>query len=214
MARRAAPFRGRVRLSDESGLSLLELVVTVAILGVVLLAVTTVLTTVNNAFARQSDRSLSNDNARLAAEELDKEIRSGNLLYDPRSSDITKNPTGDASGMQLVIYTQTNANRRDPGNRCVQWKIVNEQLQRRDWTPDQQVVDPWRIVAEHIVNNTVNPVVPAFGLDPNSSQRTLMVTVLSRVRSSSGAPVQIKEYVTGRDTEYGYPNNICASIPP
>jgi prepilin-type N-terminal cleavage/methylation domain-containing protein len=200
--------------SDQSGFSLLELMITIAILGVVLLAVTSVLSSVNNAFTRESDRSLSNDNARLAAEELDKEIRSGNLLYDPRSSDLKKNPTGDPSGMQLVIYTQTNANRRDPGNRCVQWRIVNQQLQRRDWTPDQQVVDPWRIVAEHIVNNTISPVVPAFGLDPNSSQRTLMVTVLSQVRSSSGAPVRISEFVTGRDTEYGYPNNICATIPP
>jgi prepilin-type N-terminal cleavage/methylation domain-containing protein len=206
--------RRRRLLSDESGLSLLELVVTMSLLGIVLLAVTSVLSTVNTAFARQGDRSLSNDNARLAAEELDREIRSGNLLYDPRSSDVTKNPTGDPSGMQLIIYTQTNANRRDPGNRCVQWKIVNKQLQRRDFTPDQIYVGPWRIVAENIVNNTVSPVVPAFGLDPNSSQRTLVVTILSQVRSSSGAAVRIQEFVTGRDTEYGYPNNICASIPP
>jgi prepilin-type N-terminal cleavage/methylation domain-containing protein len=201
-------------MRDQSGMSLLELVVTMSIMGVVLLAVTTVLSTVQTAFTRQSDRSLSNDNARLAAEELDREIRSGNLLYDPRSADVTKNPTGDPSGMQLVIYTQTNANRRDPGNRCVQWKIVSQQLQRRDWTPDQLYVGSWRIVAENIVNNTVVPVVPAFGLDPNSSQRTLIVTVLAQVKQSSGRPSKIQEFVTGRNTEYGYPNNICSSIPP
>src|SRR5213594_4125494 len=106
-------------------MTLLELMMVLVILG-------TVMSGVQRAVNRQSDRSQSNDQARLAIEELDKEIRSGNVLYDPS---LTGQPWSDDPGngiypnMALLVYTQTNAVTRNPGNKCVQWRIVNGQLQ-------------------------------------------------------------------------------------
>jgi hypothetical protein len=121
--------------------------------------------------------------------------------------------------MAVRIYTQTNANLRNPGNRCVQWRIYNEQLQRRDWTTTWRtdgVVSAWRVVAEHIVNQTLSPQIHAFELDPDTSKggRTLVITILANANSLHGEPVQITESITGRNTEYGYPNNVCSDIPP
>src|SRR5204862_813 len=85
-----------------------ELMVVVALTGVVLTIFLGTLMSVQTAVGKETDRSDSNDQARLAVEALDREIRSGNLLYAPT-----------AGGMNLVIYTQTNATTRNPGNRLV-----------------------------------------------------------------------------------------------
>jgi type II secretory pathway component PulJ len=195
-------------------MTLIELSVSVSILLIVIGAILLVLPSVQNSLNRQANRTQSNDQARLAIEELDREIRSGNLLYDPQ---LESDPY-----MSLRVYTQANANTREGGNRCVQWRIAQQQLQRRSWTINWQspggVVDPWRIVATGIVNKSVNPTVKAFQLDPDPSKgkRTLMITILSRASMSAGSntPVQITSSVTGRDTEYGYPSNVCSTIPP
>jgi type II secretory pathway component PulJ len=195
-------------------MTLIELSVSVSILVIVIGAILLVLPSVQNSLNRQANRSQSNDQARLAVEELDREIRSGNLLYDPQ---YESDPY-----MSLRVYTQANADTRLGGNRCVQWRIVQQQLQRRSWTVNWQsadgVVDPWRIVATGIVNKAVSPTVKAFKLDPDpfKGNRTLVVTILSRASTSAGSntPVQISSSVTGRNTEYGYPSNVCSTIPP
>jgi len=206
-------------------MTLVELVVSMSILVVVLAIFLPMLASVQRAFNRQSDRSQSNDQARLAVEELDREIRSGNVLYDPGA---TGQPWSDDAtnsvypNMSLLIYTQTNATTRNPGNRCVQWRIAGGQLMRRDWTTTwrtDDVVDPWRLIADHIVNQPNPPTPPgtkAFQLDPdpNKGGRTIIVTLLVQQNAKSGSAVKIQESITGRNTEYGYPNNVCSDIPP
>jgi type II secretory pathway pseudopilin PulG len=201
-------------------MTLIELAITMMILGIVMAIFIPVLISVQAGFQRQSDRSSSNDQARLAVEELDKEIRSGNVLYDPA---LENSPSdGVYPGMSLRIYTQTNAVTRNPGNRCVQWRVMGGELQRRDWSTTWKVdgkVDPWNTIADHVVNQPSPPAppsVPAFALDPdpNKGGRTIIITILVNENPYSGRNVQIKESITGRNTEYGYPNNICAEIPP
>src|SRR6266571_4433717 len=136
--------------------------------------------------------------------------------------------------MALRVYTQTNASTRQPGNRCVQWRILNKQLQRRDWSITWRtdgVVGAWRVVAMNIVNQTLNPQVRAFQLDTdpnkgwhclvtgqnpctNGSSRTLIVTLMVQHDTFSGQPVKIQSSLTGRNTEFGYPQNICSDVPP
>jgi prepilin-type N-terminal cleavage/methylation domain-containing protein len=215
----------RRRLRSEEGMTLMELMIGMLILSIVLAIFGTVLSGVQRAVNRQSDRSSSNDQARLAVEELDKEIRSGNVLYDPS---LVGQPWSDdpANGiypnMSLLVYTQTNAVTRNPGNKCVQWRIVNGELQRRDWATTWQVdgnVSSWRVVADHIVNQPnppTPPTVKAFQLDPdpNKGGRTIIVTILVNQNAVSGQTVRIQQSLTGRNTEYGYPSNICSTIPP
>jgi type II secretory pathway component PulJ len=209
----------RGRAGEESGLTLVELCVCILILSFAMGALFMVLPVVQQAFNREQERSQSNDQARLAVEEMDKEIRSGNLLYDPSNEN---DPTHFIYPyMSLRVYTQTNADSRIPSTRCVQWRINNNILQRRAWATDWQnggVVEGWRTIATGIVNNSVSPTVPAFKLDPDSAKgnRTLIITILSRDNTEAGSntPVQITQSVTGRDTEYGYPAQVCSAIPP
>jgi prepilin-type N-terminal cleavage/methylation domain-containing protein len=204
----------------ESGFTLIELAIVLGILSLVMAIFLPTLYAVQRGFDRQSDRSQSNDNARLAAEELDREIRSGNVLYNPGSESDPANQI--YPGMSLRIYTQTNANIRNPGFQCVQWRVASGQLQRRSWSTTWRSdgnVTAWRIVAEHVVNQPnppSPPVTPAFQLDPdpNKGGRTVIVTLMVNQNAASGRTVTIQESITGRNTEYGYPNNVCTDIPP
>jgi hypothetical protein len=181
-----------------------------SLLSVVLVAFLTTFETVQRNFNKQIDRSASNDQARAAVQEIDREVRSGNLLFDPS----LETPAGQV----LRVYTQTNAPTRDPGNRCVQWKITDAQeLTVRSWSVNWQtdgVVTAWRTVAYNVVNRVRN--VQAFSLDSeqNKGGRTLNVDILVNKNSSSGRDVEIKTSVTGRNTGYGYPTDICSVVPP
>jgi prepilin-type N-terminal cleavage/methylation domain-containing protein len=214
-------IRERLRaLHSERGMTLLETLISTALLGIVVTIFLNVLVTVQSGLGRQTDRSQDNDQARLAVENLDREIRSGNLLYDPALEDDTAPAGSDiAEGMSLRIYTQSNANTRDPGNRCVQWRITSgDQLQRRDWSINWQtdgIVSGWRVVAENVVNRSLSPPVPAFALDadPEKGGRIVVITVVTNTNAESGLPVRITQSVTGRNTQYGYPIQICADIP-
>jgi type II secretory pathway pseudopilin PulG len=208
-------------------MTLVELVIALSLLSLVLAIFLPTVWAVQRGFNRQSDRSQSNDQGRLAIEELDREIRSGNVLYNPQSCPnypSTCNDPGNGiyPGMALMIYSQTNAPSRNPGFQCVQWRIVGGQLDRRAWSVDwrnDNNVSVWRIVADHIVNqpNPPNPPVkPAFALDPDPAKgnRTVVVTLMVNENPASGQTVQLQESITGRNTEYGYPNNVCTDIPP
>jgi prepilin-type N-terminal cleavage/methylation domain-containing protein len=204
---------------QEHGVTLVELMVSLGIMAVVITAFLAVFGQAFTSLGRQTARSNDEDQARLAVEELDREIRSGNLLYDPS---LESGPLGSdvAPGMSLRVYTQTNADTRDPGNRCVQWRITSgEMLQRRDWSVNWAVdgqVSGWRIVAENVVNRSLSPQVTAFTLDPDPSKggRTMIITISVQTDATKGKAVQIRQSITGRNTEYGYPNNICDTIPP
>lgn len=203
----------RRRAGDERGMTLVELMVTTLILGFALSITMSILFSVQKTFGKQRDRSLSNDQARLAVEELDKEIRSGNLLYAPTNG-----------GMSLIVYTQTNAPTRNPSNQCVQWQIVSQTLQRRSWSVEWRTtgdVSAWRTVADHIVNaappEAPGTPVPAFTLDTSQASfgsRIMKVVILANQNSSAGKTVRIEDSVTARNTEYGYPQTICSDVPP
>src|SRR5438105_3875476 len=198
-------------------MTLVELIVTISLLMVVLAIFLNILAAVQNGLVAQTDRSTSNDQARLAVEELDREIRSGNVLYDPAAEN-------DAThfifpGMSLRIYTQANAPTRESGGnsgeRCVQWRVKynkaqsESELQRRDWTQTAGVPgtsSPWRIIADHVYNR-VSPQRSAFTVDP--AKRIVNIAVLVNRSSNHGKTVEVDTTVEGRNTIYGYPSTLC-----
>ena len=195
---------------------MVEMVVAISILSVVLAIFMWVIISVQAGMNRQTHRSRSNDQARLAVQELDREIRSSNVLYDPS---LENDPAhGIYPGMALRIYTQSNGNTK--GNRCVQWRIRNSALERREWTSTWRVDDQvsgWRVVADHVTNASASPNVAAFTLDNSQAafgSRIVKVVIRANVDPSSGQTVQIDHSITGRDTEYGYPVSVCTDIPP
>jgi type II secretory pathway pseudopilin PulG len=203
-------MRSRVRFRDEGGFTLTELVIVITMLLVVTATFLTVLDSVNRGVIRQQDRSISNDQARLAIERLDREIRSGNLLYDPADEAL--------ADYSLRIYTQANATTRTPSFQCVQWTIEDQLLLRRFWPPGEPgSASDWRIVAENVVNRDVVPPQPAFALDPDPDKGGRIVDVVLLVNSTPDDPanrtVRIETSLTGRNTSFGFPEDVCDPAP-
>jgi prepilin-type N-terminal cleavage/methylation domain-containing protein len=198
----------KARVADERGFTLPELAITLAMLLVVTGTFLGVLDSVNRGVMRQQDRSISNDSARLAVERLDREIRSGNVLYDPEF---------EVSGnYSLRIYTQANATTRTPSFQCVQWLIEDQQLLRRFWPPGEpEVVSDWRVVTDNVVNVLEGQ--PAFALDPDGDKGGRTVDIVLMVNSTPDDPtnrtVRIETSLTGRNTSFGFPVDVCDPVP-
>lgn len=206
----------------EDGFTLVELLVSMSIFVVVLIIFLTTFTVVQAAVQREEDKSRNNDQARLAMEELDREIRSGNVLYDPANE--------SAPGLMLRIYTQSNATTRQPapGYVCRLWRIDDSmQLQTRYWQPGPdgwQDPSPWQTVADGIVNEVVAGSQScsaagscAFSLDtnPNTYDRTVDILLLvndDHVHHPEDT-VRIESSITGRNTSYGFPASVCSETP-
>src|SRR6266496_2247592 len=107
------------RTRDEQGMTLIEVLIGMSIMSLALVVFTSLLPTVQNSVNRQDSMSQTLDQTRAALQQLDREMRSGNVLYDPAlenaaagvSGRITS-CTGCTPGYTLRVYTQTNANTR------------------------------------------------------------------------------------------------------
>ena len=211
--------RLRERLGDQRGMTLAELMVATFIFGIVMLVFTTTLASVQRAVVRQDNLSRTNDDARLAMEQLDREIRSGNVLYDPADASLL----GYDPYYYVRVYTQSNAPSRaldgegSNGFSCVLWQLDDQgQLLTRRWPPTRpDLATAWRVVAEGIVNRDLG--VPAFVLDadPAKGGRTLAVTlrVNDDLARHPTQTMEISESLTGRNTSHGYPASVCATLP-
>jgi hypothetical protein len=149
---------------------------------------------------------------------------------DPAGPPTCDPAEGITQNMTLLIYTQTNANSRNPGNQCVQWRITPvstdglSQLQRRagsvNWQTDS-IVFGWRDIAVNVGNRQPpgsGTAVSAFSLDPEAAygSRVVKVTILTNgdPNNAQSSTVTNTTVLTGRNTESGYPSNICTTIPP
>ena len=204
----------RRRFTDERGMTLVELLVSMMILGIAMTIFGTTLASVQRGVVAQDQLSRANDQARLALEQMDREMRSGNVLYNPATEGTT---AGDAAQNYYMvrIYTQTNAETRGSYS-CVQWRVANEQLQTRWWPPEHpEAATAWRTVAEGIVNKTFSE--HAFELDSDALKGNRVLNVTLHVSVDPNAtPVQATEIqaaFTGRNTSYGFPVNVCSPLP-
>ncbi len=219
-----AAIRARRINRDERGMSLVELMVATMILGIVMLVVSSVFASVESAVVRQNNLSTTLDQGRLALQQLDRELRSGNVLYDPASENNgLASCSGCAPGYTLRLYTQSNAPTRIslglPPYVCTLWMIdANQQLLTRQWPPDGTTWSgPWRVVATGVVNLSLGTPETAFALDgdPLKGSRTVNIT-LALNSDYAHFPTQtarVQEALTGRNTSYGYPLNVCSTIP-
>jgi prepilin-type N-terminal cleavage/methylation domain-containing protein len=206
----------RLRTEDH-GMTLSELLIAMSILGVVLLVFTTVLASVQGAVARQESLTRTLDQARLALQQLDREMRSGNVLYDPALENGTApgaitSCTGCLPGYTLRVYTQTRSEFK-----CVLWKIdSNQNLKTREWPPlNTSAARPWRIVATGVVNLALGE--PVWTLDGYvlKGNRTLNVVYAANddLVHRPTQTVRVQASLTGRNTSYGYPANVCQVTP-
>lgn len=209
------PNKLRTAHADERGVTLVELIFTLMIFSIVGAVFTSVLYAVQTNVARQQVRTVANDQARLAIEQMDREIRSGSVLYDP-----SVEPAGDCGGhacapnFSLRVYTQANATTRTPPNQCVQWVVDDGNLYRRAWAAGSPTsLDGWRTVAEHVVNRDPSVGVPAFAMDPTPGSKVLGIVLLVNPNlGSTDAPrnLRIETSIAVRNKGAGDP---CTPAP-
>jgi type II secretory pathway component PulJ len=212
----------RVRRSTyrEEGFTLVELMIASSLMMTVLVVFTSALIAIQRAAISEDRRSQNNDQARIAVEALDREIRSANYIYNPESESV--------AGQMLRIYTQTNAPTRSPapGYLCVLWQITSDnRLQTRNWPPLQPgLATPWRTVSTGIVNRSLS--IKAFSMDTDPSKgfsgdattgtgRTVNMVLMANqyLTELPSATVRVELAMTGRNVSYGFPANTCSSTP-
>jgi prepilin-type N-terminal cleavage/methylation domain-containing protein len=200
------------RLRGEWGMTLVELLVAMMIMSIVMLVMTTTLTSIQRAVVEQDVRGRLNDQARLALQSIDRLVRSGNILYDP--IDETGNDPYDvaAAGYMFRIYTQAEQT-EDEDPRCALWLVNDDQqLLYRTWPVlDPEAASTWQVVAEAVVNRELDE--PAFSLD--SAGRTIAVEfhVNPDLQDRPQATQVVRASLTGRNTSFGYPVQLCSELP-
>jgi prepilin-type N-terminal cleavage/methylation domain-containing protein len=198
-------------LRQERGMTLVELVVAMAILSIVMLVMTTTLTSIQRAVVEEDVRGQLNDQARLALQSIDRLVRSGNILYDP-VDESGNDPYGAATGYLFRIYTQAErAENEDP--RCALW-LVNDQQQLlyRTWPVlSPNLASDWTIVANGVVNRDLAQ--PAFSLDPAGRTIAVAFHVNPDLEDRPQATQVVQASLTGRNTSFGYPVQLCSTLP-
>lgn len=199
------------RLSDERGMTLVELVVAMAILSIVMLVMTTTLSSIQRAVVEEDVRMRLNDQARLAVQSIDRLVRSGNILYDP-VDESGNDPYGAATGYMFRIYTQAEQSAGQSA-RCAIWLLNDEQqLLYRTWPVlEPENASTWQVVADSVVNRDLSN--PAFTLD--AAGRTIAVNfyINPDLAHRPQATQVVSASLTGRNTSFGYPVQLCATLP-
>ena len=154
-------------------------------------------------------RADSVDQARIGLSQIDRQVRSGNVFYDP---------VLEALPMSMRVYTQA-----DGIKRCIQWQVhkPSRQLRTRSWQPlAPSTAGAWRVVAHNVQNDVAVSLDQApFALEGEGSittygQRLLRVQFLVKDPTAGGKPVEVRSSLSGRNTQYGFDPGVCAPPTP
>jgi prepilin-type N-terminal cleavage/methylation domain-containing protein len=199
------------RLGDERGMTLVELVVAMAILSIVLLVLTTTLSSIQRAVVEEDVRMRLNDQARLAVQSIDRLVRSGNILYDP-VDESGNDPYGAATGYMFRIYTQAEQSAAQSA-RCAIWLLNDkQQLLYRTWPIlEPENASAWHVVADSVVNRDLSN--PAFTLDAVGRTIAVNFYINPDLARRPQATQVVSASLTGRNTSFGYPVQLCATLP-
>ncbi|MCU1591336.1 MAG: prepilin-type cleavage/methylation-like protein [Frankiales bacterium] len=189
---------------QDAGLTLVELLVAMVILSVVTAVSYSILITVSKQSRDISGRQETVTQLRNAVEQMDRQIRSGNVLYDPANETSLTN--GLANSMR--VYTQTNGLEK-----CVQWQLLNGTLRSRSWSTTWQTdsqVSNWATVARGITNST-----SPFTLDNSTAfgSRLINISFTAKDSTAKGSTQTVQTSLSGRNTEYGYDTGVCSPLP-
>jgi type II secretory pathway pseudopilin PulG len=195
-------------------MTLVELVVAMSILSIVLLIFTSVLASVQRTAVLNQVYSEANDQARLAIQQLDRELRSGNVITDP--ADEIEDFDDAPANQRLLIYTQTNLPTRGHAQ-CELWKVTDDrELQVRRWIPGSSTWETaWVTVAEGVVNRDTAVDTFTMNSDPMKGERTvdIYLQINPDLEQNPTRTIDIQASLTGRNTSYNYPTNICLTLP-
>lgn len=207
-------IRARVATRDQ-GTTLIELLVTMMMFAIILIVAYSVLFMVQQQTSTNLRLNDAVGQAKLGLAQIDRQVRSGNVLYSPAGettlgcvgATVSPSPTPNA-GNCMRVYTQANGE-----DKCVQWEVLGGVLRSRSWATDGSSVTSWRTVARFIVNNpTTNP--PFVLEGPATNYGSRLVDVHLKLQPTSGdKPVLVQSSLSGRNTLYGFDPGVCNNIP-
>jgi prepilin-type N-terminal cleavage/methylation domain-containing protein len=114
------------RLAEDPGFSLIELMVVLSVMGLIMTAFLGLLASVQRSLVRETNRSTTMDQARLAMEGIDRQVRSGSIVCVPT--------TGTNPYYTLTLYGPNAYSTSSSANRWVQYRVQSQTLQRRQYT--------------------------------------------------------------------------------
>jgi len=209
--------RRRLR-RDESGMTLVELLVSMSVFT---LCMTVVFGAVILVVRKSTDVQKSADVTsalRLAMSQIDRQVRSGNVLFSPAGETTAGCVTsGVNSGTCMRVFTQSNGTEK-----CVQWQIIidpasptTKLLRTRSWATDWATsgdLTGWSTVARGL---TLEPGIDPFTLQGASTpykERLLDVRLVAFDPRRNANTVE-ESSMSGRNTSYGYTSAQCSLIP-
>lgn len=197
-----ALLRRARKSAREDGVTLVELLVTIAIFSVVLAMTYSVLITVQKQTSDTTARADAVGDARLALQQIDRQVRSGNVLYDPASETLP---------LSMRIFTQANGDKR-----CVQWQVLDGVLRSRSWSSSWQtdgLVSGWGVVARNVVNTAATPPFSLQGGSTVFGSRLVDINLMVKAPRSGGQAIDVTSSISGRNTAYGYDSGMCSPVP-
>jgi prepilin-type N-terminal cleavage/methylation domain-containing protein len=199
--------------SDDSGMTLVELLVAMIIFGVAMsmILTATILAVQVKEEVLQSASAVTQ--LRQSLQVIDRQVRSGNVLFNPGAETVPNTCTGSVatrSGTCMRIYTQA-----DGVPLCFQWQVVDQGvgksiLRSRSWAPGG-TSSAWATVATGLTVNG-NPFMLEGAATPYS-ERLVRVNLLA-YDERQGKDVAVDSSLTGRNTTYGFDAGQCTPVPP
>lgn len=214
------------RMRDDRGYNLVELLVAMTIFSVLIAAIFGLMIAMMFQAKDNFARTRSVEQARIGLSQIDRQVRSGNLILDPALDGVAQ--SGVPANYSLRIYTQEGG-----VEKCVQWRVIFASaaaevgdLQFRSWEPGAPATaTDWSLVADNVVrpatpfNSTNSKTWPPFWVDTSITTGTEAqnIRITLRMKDPDAAeratPAAVSSVVTGRNTVFGYSPLNCSSVP-
>lgn len=218
--RRLRARLGIDREEQESGFTLVELLITMVVFGLAMTMVTKAVGKVERFAGDAQGSADANSEVRLALDDIDRQVRSGNVLYSPANETTPSSctATGTDAGTCMRVYTQANGVQR-----CVQWQVLPDPakpttsiIRSRSWSTTWQTDGSYTAWATKARGLLLTPSVAPFTLQgavTSSSSRYLSVRFEAKDPRRPGAVV-LTSALAGRNTNYGFDAGLCSPVPP
>lgn len=215
------------RTGREEGFSLMEMIIVMTVFSILLTMVFTILITLTYQARDDLAQARAVEQARLGITQIDRQVRSGNVILDPALDGPTV--SGVPANYSLRIYTQEGGDYM-----CAQWRVLVGEgeeygdLQYRTWRPGlPSSASDWYVVAENTVMLPVGTVIdedipetyPPFWLDTSlpTGTEAQNVRITLRMRDpqarETAKPTVVTTIITGRNTIFGYSEYECSPVP-
>jgi len=214
----------RLRRGNErrdSGFTLIEMLISMIVFSIAIAMVYTAIIKVQHYTTDVQGSADANSELRQSIAVIDKQVRSGNVLYSPanETSPSTCTASGTDAGTCMRVYTQTNGLQRR-----VQWQVITDpahpatqMLRSRSWSPTWQTDNAytsWRTDARGLVATPSQAPFTLAGAVNTTSSRFLVVRFEAKDPRRRNSPAVITTSLAGRNTNYGYDGGLCSPAPP